>query len=191
MPGPRPAEPWLLRATARRVTGTQPAYDGVRGTLTGGCPPGYRWVEYRTDLGAGDRVWRAATEAVMTWRMHRGAGLRVLADGPRAEVGVTVVLGLGVGPLQVPIPCRVVAVVDEPDSAGFAYGTLPGHPVAGEELFVVERDGGRVRLRVVAFSRPATWWARAGAPLTRVVQRVVTGRYLRAVQHAVDAPPAA
>ncbi|SIP67631.1 hypothetical protein BN9982_740001 [Mycobacterium tuberculosis] len=30
-------------------------------------------------------------------------------------------------------PCRVVYVIDEPDVRGFGYGTLPGHPVSGEE----------------------------------------------------------
>jgi uncharacterized protein (UPF0548 family) len=31
------------------------------------------------------------------------------------------------------VPCRVVYVVDEPRRAGFAYGTLPGHPEIGGE----------------------------------------------------------
>jgi len=34
---------------------------------------------------------------------------------------------------------------------------------------------------VVAFSRHATWWSRLGAPITAVIQRVVTDRYLRAL----------
>lgn len=34
---------------------------------------------------------------------------------------------------------------------------------------------------VRAFSRPATWYARLGAPVTAMVQRVVTERYLRAL----------
>ena len=34
---------------------------------------------------------------------------------------------------------------------------------------------------VSAFSRHATWWSRLGAPLTLLVQRLVTNRYLRAL----------
>lgn len=38
-----------------------------------------------------------------------------------------------------------------------------------------------VYAEVTAFSRPATWWARAGGPVLRVGQRVIARRYLRAV----------
>ena len=43
------------------------------------------------------------------------------------------------GPWKVREPIEVVAVVDEPDRQGFAYGTLTGHPLRGEEAFIVER----------------------------------------------------
>ena len=35
-----------------------------------------------------------------------------------------------------------------------------------------------VYAEVVAFSRHATWWSRLGSPVTSVLQRVVTDRYL-------------
>jgi uncharacterized protein (UPF0548 family) len=38
-----------------------------------------------------------------------------------------------------------------------------------------------VYTEVVAFSRHGTWWSRLGAPVTSVIQRVVTDRYLRAL----------
>ena len=34
---------------------------------------------------------------------------------------------------------------------------------------------------VSAFSRPATWWSKAGGPFTSLAQRVIAKRYLRAV----------
>ena len=34
---------------------------------------------------------------------------------------------------------------------------------------------------VVAFSRPATWWSRLGGPVTRLLQKVVTRRYLTGI----------
>jgi uncharacterized protein (UPF0548 family) len=67
--------------------------------------------------------------------------------------------------------------------AGWAYGTLPGHPVLGEEAFVVSQDeDGSVWLDVLAFSRPVTWPTRAAGPLLPVLQRwyaLWCGRVLR------------
>lgn len=72
--------------------------------------------------------------------------------------------------------------MDEPDRVGFAYGTLPGHPECGEQSFVVTRDEtGAVWFTIRAFSRPARWFSRLGAPVTRVLQRLATRRYLRAL----------
>jgi uncharacterized protein (UPF0548 family) len=80
-------------------------------------------------------------------------------------------------------PCRVVTVVDEPHRQGFAYGSLPGHPERGEESLVLSLlDDQTVELTLVAFSRPALWWSRAAAPVTRWVQRRVTARYVAALQ---------
>ena len=91
-------------------------------------------------------------------------------------------LRLGIGPLSILAPCRVLWVIDEPDRAGFAYGTLPGHPESGIEQFTVTRtDTGVVRFHLDAVSKPATWYARLGAPVSRLVQEVVTRRYLRAL----------
>lgn len=89
---------------------------------------------------------------------------------------------LGVGPAAVRIPCRVAYVVDEPTRRGFAYGTLPGHPESGEELFVLRQHGeGTLTIEISAFSRPATRLAKLGGPLTRRVQQAMTTRYLRAL----------
>jgi uncharacterized protein (UPF0548 family) len=81
------------------------------------------------------------------------------------------------------VPCRVVYVINEPSRSGFAYGTLPGHPEKGEEAFVVELStDGQVHLVIRAFSRPATLLARAGGPLTRAIQELITERYVRALR---------
>jgi uncharacterized protein (UPF0548 family) len=117
----------------------------------------------------------------MTWGVQRGAGLLVVPGG-RVEVGSTQRLGLGVGPLRLWAPCRVVYVVDEPGRRGFAYGTLPGHPERGEESFVVSIDADDVvEFTVTAFSRPARWFARLGGPVTKLAQRQITWRYLDVV----------
>ena len=103
--------------------------------------------------------------------MHRATGVRVDASAEMAAPGVEVVSRLGVGPLRIPAPCRIVWVVSEPDRAGFAYGTLPGHPARGEESFVVHRDAsGDVWLTVTSFSRPARWYMAAAGPVGPVLQ---------------------
>src|SRR5690606_36045500 len=135
-------------------------------------------------LGRGAALQRRAGQAVLDWRMHRAMGVSIEADAPEAEPGVGVVVGLGVGPLRLRAPCRVVWTVREPDRIGFAYGTLPGHPARGEEAFLVERraDDDTVWLTVTAFSRLASWYVRAGGPLTRAAQRAYArrcGRVLR------------
>ncbi|GAA2620622.1 DUF1990 domain-containing protein [Streptomyces axinellae] len=146
-------------------------YAPVGGTVHGGLPPGRPGLRVRTRLGGGEAVFRAACDAVMEWRMHRAMGVRVAADAGRAAPGVAVTVGLGVGRVRVYGPCRVVWAVEEERRAGWAYGTLPGHPVRGEEAFVVERhEDGSVWLTVSAFSKPHAWWTRALLPLVRVFQ---------------------
>lgn len=149
------------------------------GATAGSPPSGYRFLRRTSVIGRGRERFEQAAEDGMRFGMLRGAGVRVEATTPTAEVGTDVLGHLG----PVPAPCRVVYVVDEPDRRGFAYGTLPGHAVRGEELFVVryEPASGDVVAEVAAFSRPATWWSRLGSPVTSVLQRLIAGRYLRAL----------
>ncbi len=80
------------------------------------------------------------------------------------------------------IPCRVVDIIDESQRQGFAYGTLPGHPEAGEERFVLEQlEDGRIRFTITAYSRPASRLARLGGPIGRAAQSFMTKRYLRSL----------
>jgi hypothetical protein len=93
-----------------------------------------------------------------------------------------VILGLGIGPLRLRAPCRVVYAVREPQRLGFAYGTLAGHPESGEEAFMIQHhDDDTVSFKITAFSRPATRLAKVAGPVGGVVQRQITARYLRAL----------
>jgi uncharacterized protein (UPF0548 family) len=142
--------------------------------------PGYLNLTRTGTVASGDLD--AAAEALLTWQVQERAGLAVAASSRRATADTVVELRLGAGPVGLRIPCRIVYVVDEADRRGFAYGTLPGHPETGEELFLLERHvDGSVTFTVTAFSRPATFLARAGGPLTRAGQRRMTDRYLRAL----------
>ncbi len=140
----------------------------------------------RTELGSGTGVLDRAGQVVLGWGLQRGAGLRVIADRPRAEPGRDVVVGVPAGPVMILAPCRVVAVVEEEDRRGFSYVTLPGHPERGIEHFLARRcEDGRVELTVQAFAGPGTPLVRIGWPAGRLLQRFYTRRYLAAARAAV------
>ncbi|MFM9626734.1 MULTISPECIES: DUF1990 family protein [Streptomyces] len=150
-------------------------YEHVGATREPGfCPPGFHALHVRTRLGEGEEVFRRAAEAVLTWELHRALGVGVEASADRAAPDVDVTITLA-GLFKA--PCRVVWTVEEHRRAGWAYGTLTGHPESGEESFVVDRTGdGTVWLTISAFSRPAKWYARAGGPATRGLQQAYARR---------------
>jgi uncharacterized protein (UPF0548 family) len=155
-----------------------------RGATGGGpLPAGYGYHHHRQCIGRGRAAFERAASALLTWRMHEGAGLTVAADGP-ARGGGTVVLCLG-RPVGLVIPCRVVYVIEEERRRGFAYGTLPGHPEQGEEAFIVElADDGSVWAEISAFSRPGDLVTRLSGPVGRMIQAQFTRRYAKALARA-------
>jgi|SRR5579875_334504 len=169
----------LAEDEARRLRELPLTYAAAGATLGPALPQGFRVV--RRERACPDGVdFTAARRALFGWKVHERAGLQVHASGP-AAVGAVVRLGLRLGPVVAHAPCRVVAVIDEPDRAGFAYGTLPGHPESGEELFEITAYDGRAAVRITAFSRPARLDTRLAGPLARLVQDRITQRYLRAL----------
>ena len=155
-------------------------YSEVGATASGDLPAGYDHLATSAQIGTGRERFEQAADAVMHWGMQRGSGLRVQASSEIVEVAAVVLVTM-MGFLRA--PCRVVYVIDEPDIRGFAYGTLPGHPESGEERFAVRYDPNTsaVYAEVTAFSRPGTWWSKAGGPFVVMAQRVIAKRYLRAV----------
>jgi uncharacterized protein (UPF0548 family) len=174
-------------------------YPDAGATRGGRLPRGYHHLHHRMPVADTPEAFDRAREAVSTFAMHRGAGARVRtvpASGAwssgrrgesanrgaeRAAPGVRLTVTLG----PFTVPCEVVYVIDEPDRAGFGYGTLPGHQESGEEAFLVERDAtGRVWLRVTAFSRPARWPTILAGPLAVAMQHAfarLLGRSLRRI----------
>ena len=174
-------------------------YPEAGATRDGRLPRGYHRLHHRMPVADTPEAFDRAREAVLTFAMHRGAGARIRAVpvsgawssgrrgepediGPeRAAPGVRLTVTLG----PFTVPCQVVYVIDEPDRAGFGYGTLPGHQESGEEAFHVERDAtGRVWLRVTAFSRPARWPTILAGPLAVAMQHGfarLLGRSLRRI----------
>jgi uncharacterized protein (UPF0548 family) len=165
--------------TAARLRGAQLTYSAVGGTA-GVLPPGYYHLRRTAVIGTGAAAFAGAVDSLLGWQVHLRAGLAVSA--PVAGPGTLVLLGIAAGPARISAPCRVVYVMNDPGRRGFAYGTLPGHPECGEEAFAVERhDDDTVTFTITAFSRPATLLARAAEIAGRIIQRHITGRYLRAL----------
>ena len=174
-----------IRQLLERATGDEPDYDHVGSTL-GAAPPGVG-THRASCIVAGELSDAVATLA--RWAPHGGIGARIVPDGP-PELGATVCVVIPFGPVELCVPDRIVLVVDDGHEVGFAYGTLPGHPERGEELFHAEElDGGRLRLSVVVHAVPASVLARLAAPVTRLLQRAAARRYLDAWAAAITARP--
>ncbi|GAA4443648.1 DUF1990 family protein [Phytohabitans houttuyneae] len=161
-------------------------YPEAGATQRGPLPAGYRHLRRRMRVGAGDAAFTGAAEAVLTWRMHEAMGVPVKSGAPRAAPGVAVATRPGLGPLRICAPCVVVWAEEGERRAGFGYGTVAGHPLRGEEAFVVTRDDeGGVWLEVVAFSRPVRWWVRLAGPVLPVFQRFYAYRCGAALRRLV------
>jgi uncharacterized protein (UPF0548 family) len=143
-----------------------------------------RPLAVREVIGAGRATFERAADALLAWQMHERAGLEVVASSPVVRPGEVVVVGIRLGPVRITAPCRVREVVREERRAGFTYGTLPGHPVSGEESFFVEHHADdTVTASVTSVSRPAKWYTRFGAPASRIVQKLAARRYVGALRH--------
>lgn len=146
-------------------------------------PSGYRAYTQRIHLGAGDARWTNACSDVMDWQVKRRSGFRVDAPpGSRPNVKARLWLTAVVGPVRVREPIQIMNVVDEAGLAGFSYGTLRGHPVCGEEAFLVQRDD-REQIFFVHRSviRPAPGLLGAMFPIALVAQRIYRRRYARSL----------
>jgi uncharacterized protein (UPF0548 family) len=141
----------------------------------------YRRSEVTAVVGIGGVAWERAARDVRRWRVKTASGFSVDHAGP--VVGgdrVTVMARLfGVTIVE---PVGVLSVIEEPNRVGFAYRTLPGHPVCGEEAFIVHRDGEEVNLTIRSLTRAASnqpW--RGLYPILLIAQRIARRRYLRAL----------
>ncbi|WP_217991631.1 DUF1990 family protein [Blastococcus aggregatus] len=149
------------------------------------APAGRRAYERSVLVGQGDECWGQAKAALLSWGVKTRSGFAVEpASGadPGVRNGADYWLLAAVGPLRIREPARVIAVVDRPDRCGFAYGTLEGHPVSGEEAFVLHRDeDGVVRLTLRSVTAPGSGRWRLAFPAVLVAQRRYRRRYARAL----------
>ena len=138
----------------------------------------FRRSEVSAVVGHGDAVWNRAARDVLRWRVKTASGFTVDSPDPVSR-GDRLVISARLFNMTIFEPVEVLDVVEELDRVGFAYRTLPGHPVNGEEAFIVHRRGGEVRITVRSLTRaaPQQPW-RALYPLLKIAQRVSRRRYL-------------
>ena len=160
-------------------------YEAVDTARSGEVPAGFRGAHRSAVVGSGRADFERAAAAVLGWQAQRGAGLRVRATGPSSEPGTVVVLTAGLPRFGYDIPCRVVWGQTDGDERGFSYGTLPGHPESGEECFLVRLTGaGEVVYEIRVFFRLASPAARLAGPVSLLLQRAATARYVSAIRRA-------
>jgi uncharacterized protein (UPF0548 family) len=152
------------------------------GATGGDLPSGYQHVRVERVVGHGRADFEKARDDLFAGMVQRRAGATVqMSESPIRE-GTRVNTQLRLGPLKFNAPCLVVWADQSANSCGFAYGTLRGHPERGEERFeLFLAPNGEVTFRIVAFSVPARWYSRLGAPFAHRVQATMIRRYLDAL----------
>jgi uncharacterized protein (UPF0548 family) len=174
----------MLMVARRVMPFSYPEIGATRSTP----PPGYRINHMRALLGTGKELHDRAVKSLLRWQLlapppkkgsTRSAALQLFPDDPPMRPQTNVALlsrHFGVWSLDF---CRVVYVLNsEPEKngsierTGFAYGTLPGHAVRGEEIFSIEFHSAtqEVWYEIFSFSQPANSFIRLAGPLARRAQ---------------------
>lgn len=152
----------LQLATLGLAAGRTPREVGLDGSWT--------ITDHSQVIGYGRDCLTEATARLFTWQAHQHAGVK--AKRHRQVVQVSF------GPTK--SPCLILHEETSPNRTALVYGTLPGHVERGEEAFLIDMaKDGTVTGRCVAFSTPAWWLAKLGAPGARYVQRVIARAYVQ------------
>jgi uncharacterized protein (UPF0548 family) len=124
-------------------------------------PAGLRAREQRIRLGEGEQIWQRAVAVVSGWAIKKHVRFRIEPDDERVVLGRDYDTRFGFGAIRLLEPVRIVWLEEQENLRGFGYGTRDGHPITGEECFLVERDA------------TGTVWL-----VVRTVSRVSRGRWL-------------
>lgn len=141
----------------------------------------YRIWQRRRYLGDGEVFWREATESLMRWEIKTRSGF-VVQPQERVQIGARPRLCAVLGPIVIDEPIEVVDTIQVSNRVGFAYKTRAGHPVRGEEAFILTRSAEQVFLEIRSLTAPsdAVRW-RVVFPLLLVAQKFTRWRYGRAL----------
>lgn len=155
------------------------------------APAGYNVDHNRVLLGYGEETFAKAVAGIRAWQMFDLGWCRVYPPQSPVKVGTTVAVLVRHFGFMSLNACRIVYLLEEQGTLqkyGFAYGTLPNHGEVGEERFSVELDrrDGTVWYDLYAFSYPRHLMARAGYPLSRMLQKRFARESKMAMVRAVE-----
>ena len=181
-------QPEMMDSAVRAAEFSRWSYDCV-GQTAAALPEGYTHDVRAGVVGRGASAWERAKSALREWEQFHLPWVRMYRrDTPIAEGEVVVFASrqLGIWALNV---CRIVYVVDEPDRFGFAYGTLEGHAVSGEERFLLTRDANSedILFEVRKFSRLEHPVVKLAGAAARAVQSRFSRDAIEALRRAVAA----
>jgi uncharacterized protein (UPF0548 family) len=165
----RPSDHQLLTLIKRNKDAPF-SYPAVGASRSGPVPPGYNVDRNRIRLGSGQDVFAKAQRALRSWAMFDLSWVSVFPRDVKIQAGALVaVIVSHFGFWSVNLS-RIV-YVENPCS--FAYGTLGEHAESGEERFSITLNAidGSVWYDVLAFSKPNHVLAKAGYPLSRILQK--------------------
>ncbi|MFW0789595.1 DUF1990 family protein [Gordonia sp. CPCC 205333] len=174
----------LSPSAVEQLSAAALTYSHVGATAAGReMPADYHRLQTAAIIGSGDDYFTRAREALLSWQVQLRSGIRVASSSPTISVGTVATLTIGVGPIGMKAPVRVVDVLDEPRHVVFTYGTLPGHPESGEERFGIRQSSdGLIEFEIRAFSRHQSVLTRIGGPAGRIAQGLITRRYLSSLK---------
>ena len=182
----------MMEVAVRSANGSGWSYDHVGGTV-GDLPDGYTHdvrsgVVGRAVPNDTEAAWELAKSRLRAWAQFDIPWVRMYRkDTPIAEGEVVAFASrqLGLWALNV---CRIVYVIDESHRFGFAYGTLEGHAVSGEECFLLSRSEGsdEIRFEVRKFSRLDHPVVRLAGAAARAVQARFSREAIEALRRAVS-----
>lgn len=174
-------------------------------------PADYRHFESAYFVGHGSETFDRCTEELLHWEVKIRSGFDIGAQAsedetgslsadtgslsagtgslsagtgaPRVRAGQEPTIFVRLGPFRLPEPARVIEVFESETRRGFTYGTKPGHPITGEESFIlIHADDDRVFLVLRSVSRAGMGIWRFGEPFVRLAQVIYRRRYSRALR---------
>ncbi len=174
----RPTEKEICAALeARKSLSFSYPYVGATRTTP---PPGWRINTLELIAGRGRSIREQLVAALFSWKLLAVAGIEVFAVDAQVHTGTDVAIlsrHFAIWSLDF---CRVIYVLNqEPERhgailrTGFAYGTLPGHAVRGEEIFSLTWSPAteEVRYEIFSFSKLASPVATLLSPVARAAQK--------------------
>lgn len=160
-------------------------------------PAGYRDFESAFFVGHGRDTFDRCAEELLHWEVKIRSGFDIGVEAPadntdspvtdaglpRVRAGQEPTIFVRLGPFRLPEPARVIEVFESEARRGFTYGTKPGHPITGEESFIlIHTPDDRVFLVLRSVSRAGMGIWSLGEPFVRLAQVIYRRRYSRALR---------